>query len=87
MGELSRSMLRSPRFAEGIVGLFACCHNGFFTGSGLGCGRTAQGSLTLCLPVLWVTEHISRCTGLVFLIQFVFLAKQTSSLGTVNLML
>lgn len=46
LGEFSGSMLRRPRFAAGIVGLFARCPSSLFPGSGLGCGRAALCSLT-----------------------------------------
>lgn len=82
LGEFSRSMLRSPRFAAGIAGLFACCPNSFFPGSGLGCGRTALCSLTsVCCGLLSTFQGVQGW----FFLQLAFLTKQTSSFSTISL--
>lgn len=62
LGEFSRSMLHSSRFAAGIVDLFACCPNSFFPESGLGCGRTALCSLiSVCCGLLSTFQGVRRC--------------------------
>lgn len=82
LGEFSSSMLCSPRFAAAIVGLFACCLNSFFPGSGLGCGRAALCSLTsVCCGLLSTFQGVWGCSFL----QLAFLANRTSSFSTISL--